>query len=158
MRPELLEGLVDLVVVDRVQDGELLALAAVADGGHGEDLARRRRSPRCSASSTRPCGTISPPIFENRESRPVIFRNPSSSSEAEVAGDVPAVAERGRGQVVAAEVAPHHVRALDQDHALGVRGRAARRSRGRRPGPRRPASGWPTNPRREPGWKNPGPR
>ncbi len=30
------------------------------------------------ASSTRPCGTISPPIFENRESRPETLRNPSS--------------------------------------------------------------------------------
>ena len=36
---------------------------------------------RCEiASSIRTCGTISPPIFENRLTRPVILRNPSSSS------------------------------------------------------------------------------
>ena len=124
-----------------VQDGELLALALVADGRHGEDLRRRPPIACWSASSTRPCGTISPPIFENRESRPVIFRNPSSLRKPEVARDVPAVVEGRLGEVVAAQVALHHVRPLDQHQALGV-GAERLVGVGARPsGPRRPAAG-----------------
>ena len=52
----------------------------------------------CKASSTLPWGTISPPILEKRDSRSVIVRNPSSSRDGDVAGDVPAIPHDLRGQ------------------------------------------------------------
>src|SRR5579883_3380925 len=68
---QTLEGVLDLAVVERRQHGELLSLPLVADRRDGEDL---RVAPIAwwSASSTRPCGTISPPILEKRERRPEI--------------------------------------------------------------------------------------
>ena len=60
----------------------------------GHDVTAHVSSP--SASSMRRCGTISPPILLKRERRSVMRRKPSSSSSADIAGDVPAVAQAPR--------------------------------------------------------------
>ena len=98
------------------------------------------------------------------------LHEPVFINQAEVAGHVPAVAESLPGQVVPVQVALHHVGALDQDHPFRVRGkgldcaeaderlRSRRRSRAGTTRTETPGKGWPTVPRREPAWKNPGAR
>ena len=69
------------------------------------------------ASSIRICGTISPPIFEKRLSRPVIWMKPSVVDHGDVAGDVPAVADHLGRLFGLMQIALHHVGALHQQHA-----------------------------------------
>ena len=74
----------------------------------------------CSLSSTLMCGTISPPILLKRLKRSVTRRNPSSSSDRDVAGVVPAVAQNFGGFFRLVQVALHHVRPAHEQVSPGL--------------------------------------
>ena len=128
--------------------------AAVREQRLGLDRLRRRAAPR-TAAGTSPrcsCGTpttaqsstgsnvfttssisagamFCPPRMISSFSRPVMVRKPFSSAFGEIAGVVPAVAQRLRGLLRLVEIAGHHVRAAHDQLALlaGVDIASARR-------------------------------
>ena len=105
----------------------------------------------CSASSTRPCGTISPPIFEKRESRSVIVKNPSSSKVAMS----PVMYQPSRRTLAVRSSRPRYpVITLGPltSSMPGVSGGNGVKLSGSTICTDTPGSGWPTVPRREAGW------
>ena len=86
---------------------------------------RRRPRARADRLLDPQCGTISPPIFEKRLMRPVIVMKSVGVDHGHVARHVPAVAHHLGREFGPVEIALHHVRAADQQHALPAAGRSS---------------------------------
>ena len=116
--------------------------AIVRHGGDRRGRVVAEHLVRC--SSTRMCGTISPPILLNRDSRSVMRMKPSSSIEAMSPVTYQPSWSTSRGHLGLVQVAEHHVRALDQQQPFARP--AALAGSGSTTAAARPGSGWPTDP------------